>query len=253
MHTLHVQLSEIAMCELELLKHWDQTTIIMHPAIFVSCTGRWQFRDEGSPAKVPLQSKHEEEDWHGEMQQLQTWALNLMSAPMQQLIHSACMHDALQIPMTVFAAYVTVPVQCIVHRDCKGRWPLDVSCSNALTAATKNELISFKHFPSSCMLQIAGGSGITPMLQVASEILSNPEDKTQVSLIFANQTEQDIILRDEIDQLASKHENFQVTSHFWLMTSWHHMLFQLCCNGVFLECCLIFLLRYLHEDQCHSR
>ena len=48
------------------------------------------------------------------------------------------------------------------------------------------------------------------MLQVASEILSNPEDKTQVSLIFANQTEQDIILRDEIDQLASKHDNFQV-------------------------------------------
>ncbi len=48
------------------------------------------------------------------------------------------------------------------------------------------------------------------MLQVASEIVNNPEDKTQVSLIFANQTEDDIILRDELDQMAAKHDNFQV-------------------------------------------
>ena len=37
---------------------------------------------------------------------------------------------------------------------------------------------------------IAGGTGITPMLQVIREILSNPEDKTEISLIFANQSEQ---------------------------------------------------------------
>lgn len=48
------------------------------------------------------------------------------------------------------------------------------------------------------------------MLQVASEIVNNPDDKTQVSLVFANQTEQDIILRDELDEMAAKHDNFQV-------------------------------------------
>ncbi len=59
-------------------------------------------------------------------------------------------------------------------------------------------------------MQVAGGSGITPMLQVASEVLRNPADKTEVSLIFANQTEKDIILREEIDEMAAKHKNFKV-------------------------------------------
>lgn len=49
---------------------------------------------------------------------------------------------------------------------------------------------------------VAGGSGITPMLQVIDEILSNKDDKTQVSLVFANQTESDIILKDRIDAWA---------------------------------------------------
>lgn len=48
------------------------------------------------------------------------------------------------------------------------------------------------------------------MLQVASEIVSNPDDKTQVSLVFANQTEKDIILKKELDEMAAKHNNFQV-------------------------------------------
>ena len=49
------------------------------------------------------------------------------------------------------------------------------------------------------------------MMQVASEIVNNPEDETQVSLIFANQTEKDIILKEELDEMAAKHDNFQVT------------------------------------------
>lgn len=57
---------------------------------------------------------------------------------------------------------------------------------------------------------IAGGSGLTPMLQVASQILSDPEDKTQVSLIYANQSEDDIILKDKLDQMQKDHSNFKV-------------------------------------------
>lgn len=57
---------------------------------------------------------------------------------------------------------------------------------------------------------IAGGTGITPMLQVCKRILENPEDKTQVTLLYANVTEKDILLREELDAMAAQHENFTV-------------------------------------------
>jgi hypothetical protein len=34
---------------------------------------------------------------------------------------------------------------------------------------------------------IAGGTGITPMLQLVREVFKDPEDKTQLQLLFANQ------------------------------------------------------------------
>lgn len=49
---------------------------------------------------------------------------------------------------------------------------------------------------------IAGGSGITPMFQVARAILENPKDKTMVHLIYANVTYEDILLKEELDSLA---------------------------------------------------
>ncbi|WKY13758.1 hypothetical protein Q1695_004528 [Nippostrongylus brasiliensis] len=54
---------------------------------------------------------------------------------------------------------------------------------------------------------IAGGTGITPMLQIITAILKNPEDKTQISLLFANQSEEDILCRTELDELAEKHSD----------------------------------------------
>ncbi|XP_052269967.1 NADH-cytochrome b5 reductase 3-like isoform X2 [Dreissena polymorpha] len=48
---------------------------------------------------------------------------------------------------------------------------------------------------------IAGGTGITPMLQIIRQVLKDREDRTVLHLLFANQTEQDILLRPELEDL----------------------------------------------------
>ncbi|CAD5225492.1 unnamed protein product [Bursaphelenchus okinawaensis] len=59
---------------------------------------------------------------------------------------------------------------------------------------------------------IAGGTGITPILQVINKSLKNSEDKVEMALLFANQTENDILLREEMDKLHEKYQNrFKVT------------------------------------------
>lgn len=49
---------------------------------------------------------------------------------------------------------------------------------------------------------VAGGTGITPMLQVASALLQDPQEHTSISLVYANVTEDDILLRKDIDALS---------------------------------------------------
>nr|AAC72953.1 unknown [Homo sapiens] len=57
------------------------------------------------------------------------------------------------------------------------------------------------------MGMIAGGTGITPMLQLIRAILKVPEDPTQCFLLFANQTEKDIILREDLEELQARYPN----------------------------------------------
>ncbi|KAF2666847.1 ferredoxin reductase-like protein [Microthyrium microscopicum] len=54
---------------------------------------------------------------------------------------------------------------------------------------------------------IAGGTGITPMFQIARAIFNNPKDKTKVSLIFGNVSEADILLKKEFEELENEYPN----------------------------------------------
>ncbi|KAI8343394.1 hypothetical protein BC941DRAFT_344262 [Chlamydoabsidia padenii] len=60
---------------------------------------------------------------------------------------------------------------------------------------------------------IAGGTGITPMLQVIRHVFDpiHNNDKTKVTLIFGNRTEEDILLKEELDGYAKSYpDRFKV-------------------------------------------
>ena len=62
---------------------------------------------------------------------------------------------------------------------------------------------------------IAGGTGITPMLQVVRAIIrgrpsNGGNDNTEVDLIFANVNKEDILLKEDLDALAETDKGFRV-------------------------------------------
>ncbi|KIW04739.1 NADH-cytochrome b5 reductase 1, variant [Verruconis gallopava] len=59
---------------------------------------------------------------------------------------------------------------------------------------------------------IAGGTGITPMLQIIRAIQRGRAsgDTTEVDLIFANVNVEDILLREDLDELAKKDKGIRV-------------------------------------------
>ena len=48
------------------------------------------------------------------------------------------------------------------------------------------------------------------MLQVMEEIVRRPEDTTEVSFVYANNTPDDIMMKGHLDELAAKHDQLTV-------------------------------------------
>ncbi|CAI5496522.1 unnamed protein product [Closterium sp. Naga37s-1] len=62
------------------------------------------------------------------------------------------------------------------------------------------------------LAMLAGGTGITPIYQVAKAILSDPEDKTEMWVLFGNRSVADVLLQDEMDRWA---EQYPGRFHVW--------------------------------------
>ncbi|KAG5245873.1 nitrate reductase family protein [Salix suchowensis] len=60
------------------------------------------------------------------------------------------------------------------------------------------------------LTMLAGGTGITPIYQVIQAVLKDPEDKTEMYVVYASRTEDDILLREELDSWAKEHERLKV-------------------------------------------
>ncbi|KAL4446898.1 hypothetical protein ABPG74_014870 [Tetrahymena malaccensis] len=52
------------------------------------------------------------------------------------------------------------------------------------------------------MYMIAGGTGLTPMYQIIQQVCNDPNDNTELYLLYANKAEEDILLRKELENYA---------------------------------------------------
>lgn len=77
------------------------------------------------------------------------------------------------------------------------------------TLRVKGPKGNFKYTPglTAHLGMIAGGTGLAPMIQIVRAILQNPPDRTNITLIYANVNEEDILLRAELDALAMGYES----------------------------------------------
>lgn len=67
-------------------------------------------------------------------------------------------------------------------------------------------------FGKSTITMLAGGTGIAPMFQALHPLLTTAGDKTKIHLIYGNLSPDDIMLKAELDQLAtSKPDRLKVT------------------------------------------
>lgn len=85
------------------------------------------------------------------------------------------------------------------------------------TVSVKGPKGQMRYSPNLCrhLGMIAGGTGLTPCLQIIRAALKNPNDKTQLDFIYANVNPDDILLKDELDALAREHKDrFRV--HYFL-------------------------------------
>ncbi|CAK9440005.1 uncharacterized protein LODBEIA_P41050 [Lodderomyces beijingensis] len=85
------------------------------------------------------------------------------------------------------------------------------------TLSFKGPIVKWKWEPNQfkSIALIGGGTGITPLYQLLRDITDNPEDKTKVSLIYGSKSPDDVLLKDQIDEIANKHKE-QVNVTFFV-------------------------------------
>lgn len=85
------------------------------------------------------------------------------------------------------------------------------------TVSFKGPIVKWKWEPNQFkhITLIGGGSGITPLFQLLHEISKNPDDKTKVDLFYGSTSEEDILLKKELDKLAAVKDG-QINVHYFV-------------------------------------
>lgn len=67
-----------------------------------------------------------------------------------------------------------------------------------------NEKLPYSPNMKKSITMLAGGSGITPCIQLIQMVLENPDDSTRLTLVFANTAERDILCRAKLEAWAAE-------------------------------------------------
>ena len=89
----------------------------------------------------------------------------------------------------------------------------DGTLSRAMSEMAIGDALHFKHVPQNVKVQypfsashvamLVGGTGITPMVQALHAILGTPGDTTVITMLLGNKTEEDILLRTQLDHWSA--------------------------------------------------
>ncbi|RAH53414.1 NADH-cytochrome B5 reductase [Aspergillus piperis CBS 112811] len=75
---------------------------------------------------------------------------------------------------------------------------------DSLTFATSLKGYQWKQNELSHAYLLAGGAGVTPIYQLIKGILKDPQDRTKLTLIFGANSEEDLLLKEELDRYATE-------------------------------------------------
>ena len=70
------------------------------------------------------------------------------------------------------------------------------------------------------MTLLGGGTGVAPMLQLIVAVLADEKDETELSFIYANKTEDDVLLKYTLDRLEREHKgrfkvHYMISKETW--------------------------------------
>ena len=102
-------------------------------------------------------------------------------------------------------------VRCYPDGLLTGRYMQHLRVGDEVQIRGPRGAMRYHHGLSKKIGMIAGGTGITPMFQLIRAICEEDYDTTEISLVYGNRSESDMLLRKELDTYARRYpKNFRV-------------------------------------------
>ena len=102
-------------------------------------------------------------------------------------------------------------IKCYPNGQLTGKYLTNLQIGDRVLFRGPKGAMRYSHGLCKRIGMIAGGTGITPMYQLIRAICENDKDTTEISLVYANRSEEDILLRNELEKFALNYpKNFKL-------------------------------------------